>query len=79
MRKLFQNENAFVDMDVVSDVAYTHQSVITRVVWKAIAILCCLLSFTSYDNLLCLVVLILPNVVWIRRYVVVVLHYVFTI
>ena len=34
-------------------------------VWKAIAILCCLLSFTSYDNLLGLVVLILPNVVWI--------------
>ena len=32
---------------------------------KAIAVLCCLKSFTSYDILLGYVVLILPNVVWI--------------
>ena len=34
-------------------------------VWNAIAVLCCLKSFTSYDILFGYVVLILPNVVWI--------------
>ena len=38
---------------------------LTSTVWNAIAVLCCLKSFTSYDILFGYVVLILPNVVWI--------------